>query len=106
MEEKSPVEKEKKKSTAPPPAKDLDWQTSVKNPEKAVTKNVEIDEAKESQGTPALVSAVTEGNVPKADIETAKALIAEKEQMIAVIEEYDQKMEQIKNPPFSKEAAK
>ena len=56
------------------------------------TKNVEIDESKESQGTPSLVSSVTEGIKAEADLETAKALIAEKEQIQSLTEEYEQKM--------------
>ena len=58
-------------------------------------KNIEIDESKASQGTPALVSTVTEGNKPEADLETARALTAEKEQVKSVIEEYDQKINEL-----------
>lgn len=74
----------------------------MKKGEAAPSKNVEIDETKKTQGTPALVSTVTEGTKPEADLETARALTAEKEQMKAVIEEYDQKMNEIRNPPFTK----
>jgi hypothetical protein len=57
----------------------------------------------EKQGTPSLTSQIVKDNQLETNLEIAKALSAEKEQMRSVIEEYSQKVEEIEHPPFKNE---